>query len=624
MKNSEYWKKRFLYLEKASNDYSLQTYRQIEPAFTKAQRQIESEINVWVTRFAKNNKVSNAEARRLLNAKELEELKWDLDDYIKYGKTNAVDQKWVKQLENASARFHINRLEALKLRTQQQLEVAFGNELDVVDKMARHIYTDDYYRSIFELQKGNGIGWNIGQIDNKKLQKVIVKPWAVDGKNFSDRIWNRKGQMVNELHQELTRTMLQGKAPDEAINHMTNFVDRKVKSAKSAAGTLVQTEQAYFHSAAQKEAYKELDVEEYEIVATLDRRTSEICQDMDGKHFPMKDYEPGSTVPPFHPNCRSVTVPYFDDEWSKKGKRAARNDKGETYYVPENMTYSEWKKKSVVDVPEKVELKELNKLKTSGMKEDEFKVYFNIISNHQNNDIIKLYKSFADDISKVKYLSNGGVFKPYDKIIEFGYPRYEDMNKYGTLAHEYGHFFDTVIPNHSNLHFNEIQTIHDKTGLESYFKKKASSSDEFLTAIRLDKKHISSVLTKEVKADMIKHNASSGVQDAIDGLFPKSRIRWGHGERYYNRKYSNIKSLEKMIKGNHTKLLKQAYIDLGMDASNQSKVKNICRQYEAASDAWANIISAEVNGGDELEYVKKYLPNSYKALLDILKGVKYE
>ena len=61
---------------------------------------------------------------------------------------------------------------------------------------------------------------------------------------------------------------------------------------------------------------------------------------------------------------------------------------------------------------------------------------------------------------------------------------------------------------------------------------------------------------------------------------------------------------------------------MGFDVSNQSKVKVICRQYEAASEMWANIMSAEVNGGQELEFVKEYLPNSYQAMLEIIKGAK--
>ncbi len=59
------------------------------------------------------------------------------------------------------------------------------------------------------------------------------------------------------------------------------------------------TEQAYFSSLSQKDCFKDLGVEEFEILATLDSHTSEICCEMDGKHFQMKDYEPGTTAPPF-------------------------------------------------------------------------------------------------------------------------------------------------------------------------------------------------------------------------------------------------------------------------------------------------------------------------------------
>lgn len=358
-RSSDYWKKRFEQLERSSNAYGQQTYVQIEPAFTKAQRSIQTEIESWYARFAQNNGVTMQEARKMLSSKELAELKWDVQEYIKYGQQNALDGKWMKQLENASARFHISRLEALQLRTQQALEIAFGNELDAVDKMARHILTEDYYHSIFEVQKGFNIGWEIGQIDQKQLDKLVTRPWTTDGKNFSDRIWERKQQMIGQLHQELTRTVIQGKAPDEAIMQMQKFVDSKVKNAKAAASRLVMTEQAYFHSVSQQEAFDELDVEEFEIIATLDSHTSEICQEMDGQHFPMKEYEPGVTAPPFHPNCRSVTAPYFADNYG--GERAARNADGETCYVPSDMKYSEWKKtfakeqiKTVDDVDYKV------------------------------------------------------------------------------------------------------------------------------------------------------------------------------------------------------------------------------------------------------------------------------
>lgn len=341
-KSSSYWKDRFEILENVSNKSGQDAYRQIEPAFDKAQMQIQKEIEAWYGRFAKNNEMTIQDARKLLTSQELKELKWDVQEYIKHGRQNQFTQEWIKELENASAKYHISRLEALQIRTQQAIEVAFGNELDEVDAMARKIYTENYYHSIFEIQKGFNVGWDIGQIDERKLDKIIAKPWTNDNKTFKDRIWSSKNQMVNDLHQQLTRTLVLGKAPDEAIEALTKYVDKDIKNKKYVAGRLVMTEQAYFHSVSQKEAFNDLDVEEFEIVATLDSHTSAICQDMDGQHFPMKEYEPGATAPPFHVFCRSVTVPYFNDEFSL-GERAARDDKGNTYYVPSDMTYKDWK-----------------------------------------------------------------------------------------------------------------------------------------------------------------------------------------------------------------------------------------------------------------------------------------
>lgn len=386
-----YWKKRFEALEAASNKYGIETYRKIEPVFDSAFRQIESEITLWYERLAKNNGVTMQEARQWLNANELKELQWDVQEYIKYGRENAINQQWIKELENASAKYHISRLEALKVGTQQAVEVAFGNELDEVDAMVKKIFTNDYYHSIYEMQKGFNIGWEIGKIDERKLEKIVSSPWATDGKHFSERIWNSRTQLVIELHNQLTRTCILGKPPDDAIK----AISKKFNTSKNQAGRLVMTEQAYFHSVAQQEAFKELDVEEFEVVATLDNLTSEICQEMDGKHFPMKDYEPGVTAPPFHPWCRSVTVPYFDDDFDV-GERAARGEDGKTYYVPADMTYPEWKEAFVEDA-------------ISTQTRKEFAKYSEILGNNPmtigdfvkikyNDEKWKLFKSFTSSI----------------------------------------------------------------------------------------------------------------------------------------------------------------------------------------------------------------------------------
>jgi len=139
MKNSEYWKKRFELLEQSQNQQGLQCYADVEKQYRQAQKQIEGQIAAWYQRFAKNNGITLADARKMLTSKELEELKWDINQYIQYGEENAINGTWVKQLENASARYHISRLEALKLQTQQSIEAMFGNQLDSIDSAMRNI-----------------------------------------------------------------------------------------------------------------------------------------------------------------------------------------------------------------------------------------------------------------------------------------------------------------------------------------------------------------------------------------------------------------------------------------------------------------------------------------------------
>ena len=352
--NGAYWQKRFELLEHSQHDMGVQCYADIEKQYRQAQKTLEGQIAVWYQRFADNNGVTFSEAKRMLNAKELAELKWDVNQYIQYGEENAISDTWAKQLENASARFHISRLEALKLQTQQTIEILFGNQLDSIDSTMRDVYKSGYYHTAFELQKGSGVGWDFSTLDDRKISKVINKPWATDGKNFSERIWGNRQKLVNELHNTLTQNIILGKSPQKSIDEIT----KKMNTSKASAGRLIMTEQAFFSSAAQKDCFVELDVEQFEIVATLDSRTSEICRGMDGKHFPMSEWKIGVTAPPFHVNCRSTTVPFFADDFGVVGERAARDEAtGEIYYVPANMTYKQWKQ-AFVD-GDKSELQEI-------------------------------------------------------------------------------------------------------------------------------------------------------------------------------------------------------------------------------------------------------------------------
>ena len=107
--DAEYWQKRFNQMEQAQHDRGAAAFSEIDRKYREAQKTIEQKIAVWYQRFADNNHITFPEARKLLTGSELSEFKWDVNEYIRHGKENAVSGSWMKELENASARYHINR-----------------------------------------------------------------------------------------------------------------------------------------------------------------------------------------------------------------------------------------------------------------------------------------------------------------------------------------------------------------------------------------------------------------------------------------------------------------------------------------------------------------------------------
>ena len=130
----------------------------------------------------------------------------------------------------------------------------------------------------------------------------------------------------------------------ETPNRIITEFSKQMGVSKAQAGRVIMTESAVFANKARQDCMGKLGVEQFEVIETLDERTCNTCGRMDKQHFPMSDFQTGVTAPPFHPNCRGCTCPYFDDEFGSVGERAARDEDGKTYYVSADTTYEEWKK----------------------------------------------------------------------------------------------------------------------------------------------------------------------------------------------------------------------------------------------------------------------------------------
>ncbi|MDO4668706.1 MAG: minor capsid protein [Butyricicoccus pullicaecorum] len=337
MNQSAYWRERFAILETVAHKQSDVYLAELEELYHQTELSVRREIESWYQRFANNNGISLSEARKQLTSGQLAEFKWTVEQYIKAGQQGNLSKEWLRKLENASARFHVSRLEAVQMQIQQQIELLYGNQVDGMDTLLRELVSNGYTSSAFEIQKGLGIGWDLTALDQAKLTAILAKPWTTDGRTFRDRCWTNKRDLVDTLHKTLIQGMLRGDTPEKTIR----TIQKRFGVSRYQARRLVHTETSYFTAISKNQMYHDLSVERIEIVETLDVRTCSVCQPMDGIVIPLTQYQPGITVPPFHPNCRGTTCPHFAD---MEGERAARNVDGEVYYVPANMTYAEWKK----------------------------------------------------------------------------------------------------------------------------------------------------------------------------------------------------------------------------------------------------------------------------------------
>ena len=245
-----------------------------------------------------------------------------------------------------------------------------------------------------------------------------------------------------------------------------------------------------------------------------------------------------------------------------------------------------------------------------------------LVNNSPNRGLYNQYSEMAT------YTRDGsGYYMRGSTSIHFGLKSHEGMNKYSTLAHEFGHMIDDKMGRVPGLSYTEVDLVNQRciigSGTVKTLVPMPSNSDEFLKALREDAAALrprvaDRSIRDEFLSSTVKRNATHGVQDALDAFYStqdRGILPWGHGDRYFNREYNR-----RIAAFGNEKGLKNAFIELGFDASNQAKTKRLSRAYEAASEAWANVSSAVTVGGEELESIKQYMPNTYKAYMRIVGG----
>ena len=331
-----YWEKR-----KAQDMYEAmksaeETSQEIADIYARASRELNYQISKIYERYRDKYNLTDDEAKRLLNVMkdpaDFAELKAKLQ-----GLEGEAAKAILKELESPAYAARIKRLENLQTEIDRKMKDVYKQEKKISTDHYIDQYRQSYYREIFDTQKMTGLDFSFSNVDPKQLNRVLNSNWS--GKNYSRRIWDNTEALADDLKKELSLAYLTGKS--EAS--MAHDIALKYATGASNARRLVRTESAYISGQAQAAADKECGIDRYRIVATLDLRTSEICQEMDGQEFAYKDMQVGTNYPPFHPYCRTTVISVLDDQDLEALTRRARDpETGKNKTVPANMTYQEW------------------------------------------------------------------------------------------------------------------------------------------------------------------------------------------------------------------------------------------------------------------------------------------
>ena len=331
MRNKEYWAARALQRENEAYLRGAGLSAKMFQEYETAAKAIRREIDGFYSKYAGKYGLTYDQAVRLLNRKEFQEWKASLDAYVAQIAQTAdahVRALLTAQLDALSANSSISRLEALQGQIDLILNDLFDKGVAQMKEEFGDMFVEGYYKKCYDIQSRAGFFNEIAKIDFSTIEQAVSYPWS--GAMFSDRLWQNKQALVFNTREIITQGLIQGKS----VGTMSSALAAKMGQSYKNAERLIRTETTHIHSEADRAAYNEAGVEEYEYMATLDARTCETCGALDGKVFKVKDAKPGVNYPPMHPNDRCTTIEHDPEDaldWFNSGQP-----------MPKSTTYQEW------------------------------------------------------------------------------------------------------------------------------------------------------------------------------------------------------------------------------------------------------------------------------------------
>lgn len=313
-KSREYWEKRARENENKVYKKASDLKKELDVHCIQAKREIEKSINDLIARYMFKTNLSYVDAMKYLTSKEFKEFRMSLEEYeAEIERLSEINEELANklkiELETLAMKSRITRLDSLKTQIDIELSKKISKDYNIVEKGISEVYRD-----FFKIQTTDFGLTGVNTILPKKTLKMLMQqPWS--GANFSERIWGNSEALGKALKQEIIQSFMQG----VSVKDLSDRIEKRFENDRYNTERLVRTELNYAFNQTTKLSYEEAEIEEYEFLAKIDSRTSEICKKLNGEKFKVKDARAGVNYPPMHPHCRSTTVAVLDfDNFGKE------------------------------------------------------------------------------------------------------------------------------------------------------------------------------------------------------------------------------------------------------------------------------------------------------------------
>ena len=301
MPDKDYWIARAVERTEHFEDIAQGGVKEIIGKYETAQDMLRKNLTNWLAKYGVKDgdqlKIAFNEAIKPLPAKDAKAVSSRAKSALK----SAGDNKpYAKSLQYLSRQIKIPAIAELNLENEIALHDLALYEVKNLQGILTESMKGSFVWTINDFEKI--LDGDFGEISKKHIKEAIYKPWYEE--NFSDRIWSNRSNLVKKLNQGLLRNIAGG----EKAQSIVKWLKKEMKTATYKAERIVRTESKNAVEQGTKDAYKEAGVKQYEYVAILDGKTSDVCLGLDGKVFDLKDAKVGVNMPPLHPNCRSTTI----------------------------------------------------------------------------------------------------------------------------------------------------------------------------------------------------------------------------------------------------------------------------------------------------------------------------